>query len=345
MKAVLVRAPGQFGVEELPTPTAPAGGLLLKVEACALCGSDLRTLRIGHRKVALPWVIGHEICGIVAETGPGYAGGWSVGDKLSVGPLAYCGVCDFCAAGQFELCESYREIGQTWPGGLADYIAIPEACVRLGTIRKVDASTDPALAAVAEPVSSCVNAQEKGNVGLGDTVVIIGAGPIGCIHACLARVRGAAKVILADVSAERLELATPFGPDHIVNSGQTNLVTEVRRLTHDKGADVVVTANPVPATQVQAVEMCRKGGRVLLFGGLPVDQSRPGVDMNLVHYNALHLLGTTIFAPRHQQLALQLIESGRIPVAEFISRFPLVDFGRGANLALEGKITKAVFLP
>jgi L-iditol 2-dehydrogenase len=295
--------------------------------------------------VTLPWVIGHEICGVVAETGPGYTGGWSVGDKLSVGPLAYCGVCDFCAAGQFELCENYREIGQAWHGGLAEYIAIPEACVRLGTIRQVDAATDPALAAVAEPVSSCVNAQEKGSVGLGDTVVIIGAGPIGCIHASLARARGAAKVILADVSAERLGLAAPFGPDHVINSAQSDLVAEVLRLTHGKGADVVITANPVPATQIQAVEMARKGGRVLLFGGLPVDQARPGVDMNRVHYHALHLIGTTIFAPRHQQLALQLIESGCIPVSAFISRFPLDEFVRGANLALEGKITKAVFLP
>jgi L-iditol 2-dehydrogenase len=254
-------------------------------------------------------------------------------------------VCDFCAAGQFELCENYREIGQAWHGGLAEYIAIPEACVRLGTIRQVDAATDPALAAVAEPVSSCVNAQEKGSVGLGDTVVIIGAGPIGCIHASLARARGAAKVILADVSAERLGLAAPFGPDHVINSAQSDLVAEVLRLTHGKGADVVITANPVPATQIQAVEMARKGGRVLLFGGLPVDQARPGVDMNRVHYHALHLIGTTIFAPRHQQLALQLIESGCIPVSAFISRFPLDEFVRGANLALEGKITKAVFLP
>ncbi len=144
----------------------------------------------------------------------------------------------------------------------------------------------------------------------------------------------------------RLELADAFEPDATINSAEVDVVSEVRRLTNGKGADVIVTATPAPIAQVQAVEMARKGGRILLFGGLPKDKSKPGVDMNIVHYNGLHLIGTTIFAPRHQRLAVNLVSSGRFPTDKLVThRFPLDDFVTGANMALEGKVLKAVFFP
>ncbi len=346
MKAVVVRAPMQFDVEDVPMPTCPEGGLLVKVIACGLCGSDLRTLRSGHRKVTFPWIIGHETCGEVVEVGAKYQGPWQEGEQLAVGPVAYCGVCDFCLNGQYELCENYREIAQVWPGGFAEYLAVPEACVRLGTIQRAPEGLDPAFAAISEPVSGCVNAQDRGQVGLGDTVVIIGAGPIGCTHISLARARGADKIFVADIVEDRLKLAEAFEPDEAINAAETDLVKEVRRLTDGKGAEVIVTATPAPVAVVQAVEMARKGGRILVFGGLPKDNSKPGVDMNIVHYNALYLIGTTTFAPRHQRIALRLMASGRIPADKLVThRFPLSEVKKGAAMALEGKVLKAVFFP
>jgi L-iditol 2-dehydrogenase len=346
MQAVVVRAPMEFGVETVPAPEAPAGGLLLDVKACGLCGSDLRTLRSGHRKVQLPYIIGHEICGQVADLGPGYQGPWQRGDLLSMGPVVYCGHCDFCLEGQFELCENYREIAQAWPGGLAEHMAVPAEAIRLGAIERVPAGVDPGSAAIAEPISSCLNAQERGKVGLGDTVVIVGAGPIGCIHISLARLHGAERIIIADINAERLSLAEPFAPDATIDVSKVDLVSEVRRLTNGRGSDVTITATPAPAAVVQAVEMARKGGRILLFGGLPKDDSKPPVDMNLVHYNALALIGTTTFAPRHYRLAVKLVATNRIPVDKLIThRFPLAAFKEGAMLALEGRVLKAVFIP
>jgi L-iditol 2-dehydrogenase len=344
MNAVVVHAPMDFRLERVDAPAAPAGGMLLKVLACGLCGSDLRTLRSGHRKVTFPWTIGHEICGDVVALGEDYRGPWAIGDRLAVGPLAYCGVCDFCVDGAFELCEEYREIAQAWPGGFAEMIAIPEAAVRHGTILRAPDGLDPAYAAISEPVSSCVHAQEKGAVGLGDTVVVIGAGPVGCIHTGLARVRGAARVIVADIVDERLAMAEAFAPDATVNAAEVDLVGEVDRLTRGRGADVVITATPAPVAQVQAVEMARKGGRILFFGGLPKDRSKPGIDTNLIHYNALHVIGTTIFAPRHQRIALDLMASGRIPADKLVThRFPLSDFADGVALAMEGRALKVVF--
>ncbi len=346
MKAVVVRAPMEFGVEEVPIPTTPEDGLLLKVIACGLCGSDLRTLRSGHHRVTLPWIIGHEISGEVVELGPKYRGPWQVGDRLAVGPVVYCGVCDFCANGQYEFCEAYREIAQAWPGGFAEYIAIPPEALRLGTIHRIPEGLDPAHAAISEPISSCVNAQERGRVSLGDTVVIIGSGPIGCTHVSLARARGADRIIVADVVDERLKLVEPFGPDVTINAARVDLVAEVRRLTHGKGAEVVITATPAPVAVVQAVEMARKAGRILVFGGLPKDQSKPGLDVNIIHYNALQMIGTTTFAPRHQRIAIGLLASGRIPGDRLVThRFPLAEFAQGVQLAMEGKALKVVFLP
>ncbi|MBN1674334.1 MAG: alcohol dehydrogenase catalytic domain-containing protein [Kiritimatiellae bacterium] len=344
MNAVVVQAPGEYGVERVPVPDCPEAGLLLKVHACGLCGSDLRTLRRGHHRVTLPWIIGHEVSGTVAAVGARYQGRWQLGAPLSVAPLAFCGRCDPCIEGRHELCHDYRELAQAWPGGLAEYMAIPEPCVRLGTIQTVPDGLDMDVAGIAEPISSCINAQEKGRIGLGDTVLVIGTGPIGCIHISLARSRGADKVFVADLQAARLAMAGAFEPDALIDASKTDLVEEARRLTNGKGPDVVISANPSPKSQVAAVEMAAKGGRVLLFGGLPPEESRPGIDMNLVHYNALHVIGTTIFAPRHQLMALRLMASGRIPMDRLVThRFPLAEFRRGAGMALEGRVLKAVF--
>jgi L-iditol 2-dehydrogenase len=134
-------------------------------------------------------------------------------------------------------------------------------------------------------------------------------------------------------------------PDEIINASKTDLVEEARRLTDGKGPDVVITANPAPITQVQAVEMANKAGRILLFGGLPKDDCKPGVDMNIVHYNGLQLIGTTAYAPRHQIVALKLLASGRIPADKLVThRFPLEEFGKAVKMAREGKVLKAVLL-
>ena len=346
MNAVVVRAPMDFKVEEVPVPKVPSKGLLLKVLACGLCGSDLRTLRIGHRNVTFPWTIGHEICGEIVEKGAEYSGDLKEGDMLAVGPLAYCGHCDFCQDGEYELCENQKEIGQHWAGGFAQYLALPEEVVRLGNIQKVPSGTDPELAALAEPISSCVNAQEKADIKLGETVVVIGTGPIGCIHIILAKARGASKVFVIDISEDRLKLAEAFEPDAIINGSDCDPVKEVLKLTNGKGAHVVIAAAPAPQAAVQAVEMARKGGRVIQFGGMPKDNSKPGIDMNLVHYRGLHIIGTTTFAPRHNRIALELLNQGVIPKEKLVSHtFPLEDFVNGAKLALEGKVLKGVFIP
>ncbi|MDD4495607.1 MAG: zinc-binding dehydrogenase [Eubacteriales bacterium] len=346
MKALVLEGPMQYDIQEVPIPDCPDGGMLLKVIACGLCGSDLRTLKSGRKNMKFPWTLGHEISAVVEETGRSFKGQWKTGDLLAVAPMVYCGTCEFCEAGVYELCENSREIAHQWPGGFAEYVAIPEEAIANGTIQYIPEGMDPVIASVVEPASSCVNAQEKASVGLGDTVVIIGSGPIGCIHVSIAKARGARKVIAADISDERLERCISFGADYVINSQKTDLLEEVRRLTDGKGPDVVITANPVGQTQVQAVEMAKKGARIVLFGGLPHDASKPGIDTNLIHYKGLHLIGTTTFAPRHNRLSLQLLESGRIPGDKLVTHvLPLAEFKQGVELATGGTALKVVFKP
>lgn len=346
MKALVVRAPGEYGIEGIAIPVAGEKDLVIKVLACGLCGSDLRTLRNGHRKLTFPWIIGHEVCGIVHETGKKYTGPFHKGEMIAVAPLVYCGKCDFCVDGQYELCENYREIAQSWPGGFAEYMMVPGEALRHGTVQAVPDGVSPAHASLAEPLSSCIHAQEKGNIGMGDRVVIIGSGPIGCMHIELARARGAATVIIADIDSQRLKFAAGFEPDYIINSKEQALVPEVRKITGDKGADVVITANPVPDTQVQAVEMAARGGRILLFGGLPKNDSKPGIDTNLIHYNALTVTGTTVFSPRHNRLAMEMISRGKIGADKLITHIlPLEEFKNGAELAMKGKALKVIVEP
>lgn len=344
MKAVVLNAPGVFSVREIEKPICPTGGLLIKVLYCGLCGSDLRTLFNGHKNVKLPAVIGHEVSGEVVEVDPAYCGDFKLGDQLAVAPNVYCGKCGFCRMGRYEFCEGIRELAQQWKGGFAEYMAIPAEALSLGTIQRIPEGLPPEYACVAEPPSSCINAQEKLDVHLGDNVLIIGAGPIGSIHICVARARGAKKVFIADVKASRLEMTKAFGPDATIDSSAVDLVEEVRRLTDGAGPDVVITANPVAATQLQAIEAVRKGGRIAFFGGLPHGNSTVPIDSNKIHYKGLSVIGTTGFAPRHHIQSLELMQSGHIPGDKLVTHIlPLDDFAKGVELARAGEAMKVVY--
>lgn len=352
MYAVVVKGIMNYSVQRVERPRVDPKGVLLKVRACGLCGSDLRTLRYGHPKVSPPAIIGHEICGVVEEVGGEYRGQWKVGDRLSVGPAAYCGQCEHCNSGRHELCESLQELGQAWPGGMAEYLALPPECLQLGNVVYAPQGVDDVFASMVEPASSCVNAQEKANVGLGQHVVVFGAGPIGCLHVALAKARGATQVIAVDLVPERLERALGFGADAVVNGSEEDVAVRIGEALAEKGGvssrgpHVVICATPAPEVPAIAIATVRKGGVVVQFGGLPRDQSTVAIDMNSVHYKGLTIVGTTAFAPRHFSLSAALIASGLLPVEKLVShRMPLEEFSRGASLALEGNALKVVFQP
>ena len=344
MKAVVLFDLGKYEIREVDKPACPPKGLLVEVLYVGLCGSDLRTLFSGHRNIKLPAILGHEVSGRVAELGPEYAGGYKTGDILAVAPDVYCGNCSFCKAGKFEFCENLRELAQHWPGGFAEYMAIPPEALALGVISPIPAGLSPAQATLAEPSSSCISAQEKLGIGFGDTVLIIGSGPIGCIHTCLARAHGARTVIVADIKDDRLHMCKSFGADYTVNSSRESLEESVKKLTSGRGPDVVITANPVAQTQIQAVNLVARGGRIAFFGGLPQGRSQVTLDTNQIHYKGVTVIGTNGFAPRHFQTALELTAQGKILADKLVTHIlPLGDFAKGVDLAREGKAIKVVY--
>jgi L-iditol 2-dehydrogenase len=346
MQAMVLQDVLKCDVVRHPIPEPSEGGMLLKVHACGLCGSDLRTIRSGHKNVSLPWILGHEICGEMVAAGPGYNGAWKIGDRIAVGPNVYDPTDPFCIEGRHELSANVREIAQQWPGGLAEYVAIPRESVEAGNLLPVPDGLPSIYAAIVEPGSSVIHAHEKAGTTIGDTVLVMGAGPIGCLHISVARARGAARVFVSDIVDDRLRQAQVFERDAVINSSTEDLPTRIRELTGGLGPSVVITANPAAVSQVQAVEIAAKGGRVVLFGGLPHSDSKPGVDMNIVHYMNLTLIGLSRFAPRHFRLSLNMLESGQIPGEKLVTDvMPLSRFNDGLQLALEGRALKVVFEP
>ena len=322
MKAAVFRGPGQLALEEVPYPPLPADGLILKVEACGICGSDLRAMQHGLR-FAREWqILGHEVAGVVAEVGSEVAD-YQVGDRLAVAADVHCHRCYYCRRALYNLCEDWKLIGAHYPGGMAEYMALPEDILRRGIVHRIPQGLSSIYAALAEPASSVLASQHDAGVEPGEVVAIIGNGPMGCLHVQVARARGA-KAVLAGRRAERLRVAEALGAWRLVDTSQANLLAEVRALTEGRGADVAIVACASGEAQAEAVQLVRKRGRVILFGGLPREDPITHLDANRIHYGELRIIGSFSYHPSYHQLALEMIACGQIEAAKIITAtFPL----------------------
>jgi L-iditol 2-dehydrogenase len=267
MKAAVFHGPGDLRVAEMPRPQVGDAEVLLQIGACALCGSDVRTFRHGARNINRPVVLGHELSGTIVEIGAAVSG-YRTGQRVAVAPAIPCGDCVYCRRGVETMCERLRSIGYEFDGGLAEFMAVPASAVRAGCVNPVPDAVPFAEAAIAEPLACIINAQELLSVGEGDTVAVIGAGPVGCLHAGLARVRGASAVVLVDMRAERLKIAEAFA-DLTIDASREDVHARVLETTHGLGASVVIVAAPSHRAQEQAIFLAARRGRINFFGGLP----------------------------------------------------------------------------
>ena len=345
MKAAVFHGPEDLRLEERPVPAPKENELLLRVGACAICGSDLRTYRFGASNITGPVVTGHEITGTVVEAGSALPQ-WTRGDRVAVAPAVPCCDCVYCRRGIHTMCDNLRSIGYQFDGGFADYMIVPWAAVRAGCVNRIPENLTLEEAALAEPLACAINGQELLNVGLEDTVVILGAGPLGCMHADLAKVRGARKVILVDVQAQRLEQARGFAADVLVDGGREDVPERARAETEGAGASVVIVAAPSAAAQEQAITLAAKRGRVSFFGGLPKTSPCASVNANLIHYRELFVMGAYGSMPRHNRTALELLASGRIHTAQLLSMsVPLDRILEGFDAAAQGRVLKVIVKP
>lgn len=345
MHAVIYKGPGDYTLEKMPIPSISDNAVLMKVDAVGLCGSDLRTLKFGHRKVTPPYVLGHEISGTIQVSGALVDPRWSPGMRLALAPVVYCGTCHFCRRGQFELCQHYREIGQTWPGGFADYIVLPQDALQHGIINPIPPGLDAVPAALAEPLAACLHAIDLVDLRNVHSAAIFGSGAIGCLLLQLLRNQGLHSIIIIDPNETRLHIAQHFQPSHSINASNENAVERIQSITNDVGVDLIFTATAAPVVQQQALESISKGGQIVVFAGLPKGQSVIPFDLNKVHYDCIRLIGSSIYAPHHHQEALRLIGEGQVHVERIISTYPLIEFRQGVQAAISGKIIKAVFIP
>nr|BFE82691.1 zinc-dependent dehydrogenase [Planobispora longispora] len=288
--------------------------------------------------------MGHEIAGEVVDG----ARGWAPGDRVQVIAAIPCGTCGECRRGRMTVCPNQESMGYHYDGGFAEYMVVPAKVLDVGGVNRIPDGVGFAEASVAEPLACVLNGQELARVGRGDDVVIMGSGPIGCLHVRLARSRGAARVFLLDVNPERLEMAAALvEPDAAVHAeGGDSAVERVLKLTEGRGADVVVTAAASGAAQEQALRMAARQGRVSFFGGLPKDDPIIRCDSNLVHYRELTVVGANGSSPAHNARALELIAGGAVPVSDLIThRLPLPEVLDGIGIVSRGEAIKVTVEP
>jgi L-iditol 2-dehydrogenase len=315
MKAAMLYGVKDLRIEDIPRPTVQTGEVLVKVKAATTCGTDLKILNRGYveKIIKLPTIFGHEWAGEVAETSPELE--WPTkGMRIRAGNSAPCLHCAMCQRGKYNLCENMIWL---W-GAYAEYVKIPARMVLVNT-QEIPEHVSYEEAAITEPLACVLHGAEEANVKLGDTVAIIGAGPIGLLHLLTAKKMGASKTILIDLVQERLDFAQKLGADATVNSGKEDATTAVHSLTGGYGTDIVIEAIGLPATWEQALKLVRKGGTVLEFGGCP-----PGtqirLDTELLHYGEVAVRGAFHATPVHFRKALSLIASRTIDVRPLVTR-------------------------
>ncbi|GLX01488.1 zinc-dependent dehydrogenase [Microtetraspora sp. NBRC 16547] len=342
MKVARFHAPGDIRIEDAPEPVAGPGEVKIRVRACSTCGTDAKILKHGHHHIRPPRVMGHEIAGEVVETD---VPGWAPGDRVQVIAAIPCGTCGECRRGRMTVCPNQESMGYHYDGGFAEYMVVPAKVLAVDGLNRVPDGVSFAEASVTEPLACVLNGQELARVGAGDDVLVIGSGPIGCLHVRLARARGAARVFLADINADRLALAAGLvRPDAAVHG--EDIVDEVLKLTEGRGADVVITAAASGAAQEQALRIAARQGRISFFGGLPKDDPIIRCDSNLVHYRELTIVGANGSSPAHNARALRLIAEGSVPVADLIThRLPLSEVLDGIDIVSRGAAIKVTVEP
>ena len=335
MKAAVFEAIDQMVVKEVPTPEVDQNSVLVKVMACAVCGSDLRIFHHGNSRVIPPQIIGHEIAGEIVAVGSEVTK-FKVGDRVAVGADVPCGECVFCEAGIGNNCQINYAMGYQFAGGFAEYVLLNKTVVNYGPVHKIPDHVTYDEGAMAEPLGCVLNALELSNIKLGDSVVIIGAGPIGCMIIAVARKMGATKIIVVQRSRPRLEMARKFGADVYICSSEEDSIKRVLEETQGLGADVVITSNPSPEAQQDALKMAKNRARVNFFGGLPMDKSIVALNTNLIHYKELFVHGAHGQMPIHHLKAVNLIASGAIDANQYISHVFSLDDINEAFATAEG---------
>jgi L-iditol 2-dehydrogenase len=312
MNAVVYYCKSDVRYKKVPVPDCREDELRVKIDACAVCGSDMKTFNNGNPRMKPPMVMGHEFSGLVETAGKAVKG-FRVGERIVMATSISCGECFYCKKGWNNLCAKLNPMGFSYPGGMAEYLVIPAAAIRNGHVVKVPPGMLPEHAALAEPTSCAVNCVENCGIKGGETVVVVGAGPLGILNLYVAREYGARKLILAQREGKRLLQAGEFEYERLVNTTKEDLAEVVRSETGGLGADVAIVAAPEAGAQEQALDLVHKKGRVCLFASLPVGKSILNIDSRTIHYNEIIVTGASDSTPRQVEKAASVLSRKDFP--------------------------------
>jgi L-iditol 2-dehydrogenase len=317
MKAARLYGKGDLRVDDVPTPEITDDEMLIRVRAATVCGTDLRMYANGAAGVdgEHPLTLCHEFAGTVEKLGKNVKG-YEVGQRVSVAPNIGCGICDACVSGNGHHCDELVAIGVHIDGAFAEFVRIPAIAIAHGNVTPLADKVSYKAAAANEAFACVYNSFERYGVNPGDVVLVIGAGAIGMMHTELAFMAGASKVILSDLSEDRLAQCKAIEPRVITVS--KDLKDIVLRETDGRGADVVITACSVPAVQEQAFDYAGLNGRVNFFGGLPSGKDAR-LDTNQIHYKQLQVSGTTRSSLDHYRKTLDIISKGLVDIDPLVT--------------------------
>lgn len=343
MKAAMFHDIGDVRYEETDIPEIGRGEILIRVGKALTCGTDVKTFKRGHPLLLRnpPALFGHEYAGTIEEVG-GEVRQFEPGMRVVATNSAPCGSCFFCKRNRPNLCQQLKTTFVN--GAFAEYIRVPEAVVRWNT-HQIPDSLAFEEAALTEPLACVVHGIEEAEIELGDTVAIIGAGPIGQMLIMLAKKRGASTVISSDPAELRRKMAKKAGADIVIDPTEISPIEKIKEETSGHGADVVIEAVGLPATWEQAVQMTRDAGMTVLFGGAASGTTFE-LDTVRFHYGQLTIKGVFHLTPKHVEQALNLIISGDIkPEVLITHEMPLHKITEAIELMASGKSMKVAITP
>jgi threonine dehydrogenase-like Zn-dependent dehydrogenase len=283
MQAAIMTEPYQIQFKEVPRPVPGPGEVLVRVAAAGICGSDIHFYDGSNPYARYPQIFGHELSGVIEETGEGVPVRRQ-GERVVIEPAVPCGKCYPCRIGKFNACSDIAMIGSVRAGGFADYVLVPQQHVHV-----MPDGMSFETGALCEPFTIGAQAIQRANLMDGQTVAIIGMGPIGLTILTQIKRQYKVKIIVLDVVTSRLELALALGADEVINSGSSDALEEVLKLTDGEGANIVIESAGIPATIEQTIHLVSPGGRIVIVGLTGKDVSFPG---QLLTKKDVELFGT-----------------------------------------------------
>jgi L-iditol 2-dehydrogenase len=345
VKAVLLKATTVLGgvgavVSEIPVPEISPGELLVEMKACGLCGTDIEKAR-GEYTAALP-ILGHEAVGYVASVGEGVSG-VRKGDRIFPHHHVPCHECFLCLHGNETACSQYRG-SNIYPGGFSEFFKVPAWNAAKGGVLRLPSNLSFEEATLIEPIGCCLRALDKCKVSQNDSVLVVGAGPVGLLHSILLLSRGV-RVIVSDISEERLRFAEKSNVESVINAGKRDVASEVKSLTAGRGADAVIVAAGSPKAILQALGSVRIGGKVCLFG-VPAKGSVLGYDISDLYNAEISLIPSYGTTDVETNAALGLIEANSEKFRAIITHgFPIEEFANAVEVAISGAGMKVIITP